>query len=179
MSEDRLADAAGITRDRPRGDGVILGRAIAELAEAGRRNQPDLPDPCATCAFRVGCMTNTMPATVLDAFRCATGADPAVFGCHHGMAAGQPTRKCAGWLAAQAADWPDVDRVMSDLAAKLDALPDRDLVRDRYDAWIARIDPHGDLDDYQRGRLWLRDDPCGLLATPTAGIPDTTQDGRA
>ena len=39
-----------------------------------------------------------------------------------------------------------------------------DAIRERFDAWIARIDPNGELDDYQRGRLWLRDDPCGLMA---------------
>lgn len=168
---DTLASAAGMeARDRPRGDGAVIGRALAALMEAGRLIQPDLPDPCATCAFRLGCMTNTLPATVLTAFRCATGVDDSPFGCHHGMTDGMPTKKCAGWMAAQAADWPEVQAISARMLAELDALPEHDVVRLATDAWLARVDPRGELDDYQRGRLWLRDDPAGLLSTtPAAG----------
>jgi len=164
QTSDRLAEQAGFKRDAPGNHGYVVGKALAALSDAGRKIQGDLPDPCATCAFRLGCMTNAMPATVLTAFQCATGADDSPFGCHHGMEGGRPVKKCAGWLAAQAADWPDAQRIMSDLQAGLKALPERDEIRDAYNAWIARVDPAGDLDDYARGRLWLRDDPCGLLA---------------
>lgn len=58
-------------------------------------------------------------------------------------------------------------------AALKDAEGKPDTVRAAYDAWISRIDPLGTMDDYQRGRLWLRDDPCGLLShlrpTPSEG----------
>ena len=164
MAPDKLADAAGIKRDRPADAGYAVGKAIAALAEAGRSIQPDLPDACATCAFRLGCMTNAMPATVLDAFKCSTGADDSEFGCHHGMVEGRPVKRCAGWMAAQTADWPDVKRIMAQLEREFETLPERDTIRELYDAWIAVIDPAGELDDYQRGRLWLRDDPCGLLS---------------
>jgi hypothetical protein len=161
---DELAAAACMeARDRPRGDGAVIGKALSALADAGRLVQPDLPDPCATCAFRLGCMTNTLPATVLIAFQCATGVDDAPFGCHHGMVEGQPAKKCAGWMAAQAADWPEVQEISARMMAELDALPEQDTIRSATDEWLARVDPEGRLDDYQRGRLWLRDDPAGLL----------------
>jgi hypothetical protein len=157
---DVLAEGAGMeAREQPRADGAVLGEAIAALADAGRLIDPSVPDPCATCAFRRGTMTNMMPTTVLTAFNCATGVDDSPFGCHHGMVDGRPTKKCAGWLAAQAADWPDVNRVLGKLQADLDALPDPEARPDGYAEWIARIDPEGRLDAYQRGRLWLRDFP--------------------
>lgn len=165
-SRDELAEAADIVRSRPRSDAASIGRALATLAAAGRRNRSDLSDPCATCAFRFGCMTNAMPPTVLVALRCTIGIDEGPFHCHHGVAGDQPTRECVGWKATQAADASDLQRMFDDLTVAFDTPYDRasDPVLTGFDAWIQRIDPNGRLDDHQRGRLWLRDDPCGLMA---------------
>jgi hypothetical protein len=106
-------------------------------------------------------MTNMMPTTVLTAFNCSIGVDDSPFGCHHGMQDGRPTRKCAGWLAAQAADWPDVQRIMAKLKLDLAAIEgEPDLVRAQFDEWVARVDPAGEMDAYDRGRRWLRDFPA-------------------
>lgn len=101
-------------------------------------------------------MTNQMAGTGLEALKCATGADPAPFGCHHGMKDGQPNKVCAGWLAALVAP-PEVVAAVGDrLLAAINSLEGPDEVREAFDAWIAKVDPDNRLDDYQRGRLYLR-----------------------
>lgn len=148
------ADEQG--RDRPSRHGAFLGRALAKLAEAGRAIEPTLPDMCATCAFREGCMTNQMAATGLQALNCSIGVDPALFCCHHGLKDGEPTRVCAGYAAARLAPFETVKAVTAELVQNLDGASGPDEIRADFDAWIAEADPDGRLNDYERGRLYLR-----------------------
>lgn len=143
------------SRERPSRHGAILGEALARIAES----VPGAMDGCcATCAFRRGCMTNQMASTGLVAFKCATGADPAGFACHHGMKDGEPTKICAGWLACRLAEFETVKEVSAWLTDQLAALHegDHDPIREAFDAWIAEVDPDGRLNDYERGRMYLR-----------------------
>jgi hypothetical protein len=147
-----------MARERPSTHGAIVGEALAQIAESVTGALPK--DCCATCAFRRGCMTNQMASTGLVAWKCAIGADPDPFACHHGMVDGEPTKVCAGWLAAKVADFEDVKRISAEMLAKVNALPDDGLdpdpVREAFDAWIERVDPDHSMDDYRRGRLYLR-----------------------
>jgi hypothetical protein len=143
-------------RDKPSYHGLVLGKALAALAEAGRAQLPELPDMCATCAFRPDCMTSQMAATGLTAFNCAVGVDDSPFGCHHGMKDGEPTKRCVGHLAARAAPFERLKAILAQLGEDLGSIPDPDPVRAEFDAWIARVDPDDRMDDYQRGRMWLR-----------------------
>jgi hypothetical protein len=162
-------------RDRPSRHGAILGAALARIEAEGRRFGPDLPDCCATCAFRPGCMTNMMAATGLTALNVLLGIDGEAFACHHGMKDGQPTKLCAGYAAAKLAPF---EFVMAEIAAMHDELgapPSHDAIRAEFDAWIARVDPDGMLDDYARGRLFLRDRPFTVAhgnidRSPTKGF---------
>lgn len=142
-------------RERPSTHGAIVGEALAKIAESVTGELPR--DCCATCAFRRGCMTNQMASTVLDAFKCATGVDPSGFACHHGMKDGEATKICAGWLAAQLAEFETVKAICGDMVEALQARSedDHDPIREAFDAWIAEVDPEGRLNDYQRGRLYL------------------------
>jgi hypothetical protein len=154
-------------RERPSTHGAILGEALARLAESVTGSLPS--GCCATCAFRRGCMTNQMASTGLVAFKCAVGADPDPFACHHGMKDGEPSKICAGWLACQLADFETVKEISAWLTARLaehsDDAPDP--IREAFDAWIAEIDPTGAMDDYQRGRLYLR---RPLVSPPSARL---------
>lgn len=145
-----------MARDRPSTHGAIVGEALTKIVESVSGSLP--ASCCSTCAFRPETMTNQMAATVLVAFKCAVGTDPDPFACHHGMKDGEPTKVCAGWLASQLADFDAVKRISGEMVEKLAAISDTetDPVRDRFDAWIAEVDPEGRLNDYQRGRLYLR-----------------------
>lgn len=145
-------------RERPSTHGALVGQAIASMASAGRRVDPAIPEECATCAFRAGTMTNQMASTVLDALQCAIGADPAVFACHHGMNGCEPTRVCAGWLAAQKAPYAEVRQIAELLHHALDArvAGGPDPIRDAFDAWLSTVDPHGVMNDHQRARIYAR-----------------------
>jgi hypothetical protein len=144
--------------ERPSRHGAILGAALAQLAEAGCRAVGDDAVPwCATCAFKPGSMPNQMAATGLTAYKCAIGVDPEPFGCHHGLALdGQPTRLCAGWLAAKHAPWELVKEVSERLALALQDVGGDDPIRADCDAWLAAVDPKGEMDNYQLARLWLK-----------------------
>jgi hypothetical protein len=146
-------------RDRPSQHGVILGEGLAAMAAAGREAKPDLPEMCATCAFRPGCMTNRMASTGKVALDCVMGIDPEQFACHHGMKDGEPTKLCVGYAAAIAAPFETKKTILFDIATRLSAMPVRDEVRERFDAWVAEIDPEDKLDDYARGRSYLRSFP--------------------
>lgn len=143
--------------ERPSRHGQLLGKALAKLAYAGHMASVAPLDMCATCAFREGCYTNQMAATGLTAFNCAAGIDDSPFGCHHGMKDGEPTKLCAGWIAAKQAPFATLVAVTTDLSEQLAAHGDvADSVRAETDAWLAEIDPDGKLDNYQRGRMFLR-----------------------
>lgn len=144
-------------RDGPSQHGAYVGQALVALAEAGRAADPACDrEMCATCAFRPDCMTNQMAATGLVAIKCAIGADPDPFGCHHALKDGTPTRLCAGYYAAQRAPFEAMKAIMFELTEKLGSMSGPDAVRAAFDEWVAGVDPDGKLDDYARGRLYLR-----------------------
>jgi len=147
---------AQTTRERPSRHGAILGEALAAMERAGRAAGPALPDMCATCAFREGCMTNQMAATGSQALNCVLGVDPDEFACHHGMKEGQPVRYCAGYVAARRAPFPVIKAALSIAMGKLAAASGSDEVREAFDAWLAEVDPDNRMDDYQRARLYER-----------------------
>jgi len=154
---------AGNDRDRPSAHGKLAGKAIALLESAGRREMPGLPEGCATCAFREGCMTNMMAGTTLVALKCALGQDADRFACHHGMKDGQPKKLCAGYVAAILASHTLKEQVVLAMVEDLACLPEHDQVRADFDAWIAEVDPAGTMDDYERARWYERH----RLSTPT------------
>lgn len=141
--------------DRPSRHGALMGDLLAKLAEAGARDDLDgiLEFMCVTCAFRRGSLPNTSAGTALIAYKCAIGADPDPFGCHHGMVDGKPERLCAGYLAAQKAPF---DLVKSATQKLHEALADlgHDDVQAEFDEWADRIDPDNKLDVYVLARKW-------------------------
>lgn len=152
-------------RERPSRHGAVVGAALSEIERTGRGQAPEAPAMCATCAFREGCMTNQMASTVLVAFKCAIGADPALFACHHGLIDGEPTRPCGGWVASLAAPFDEVKRIAAKMQAELAEPTDRDLIREVFDAWVAKVDPENTLNDYERGRLYLRAVQAGAFGS--------------
>lgn len=142
-------------RERPSRHGAILGRALSEMVDAGG----GCTGTCATCAFKPGTMTNQMAATGLTALHCALGSDPDPFGCHHGMADGQPTKLCAGYEAARRASFEDVRAIMERLKKRMDAMSGPDEVRIAYDVWAEQADPSHALNDYQLARLYEKQRP--------------------
>lgn len=147
------------TADRPSRHGALLGEALAKIADAGRKANPGVPDPCLTCAFRLGSMPNQMAGTGKIALDCVTGADPDDFACHHGMDENWPTRLCAGYAAARLAPFDVAREALADLVKKLNAAAGDDEIRARFDAWLAEVDPDGDLDVYQLGRRYAANPP--------------------
>jgi hypothetical protein len=153
-------------RDRPSRHGKILGEALAVIAAAGRTAAPEvLPDLCATCAFREGCMSNQMASTGVMALNCVLGIDPAQFACHHGMKEGNPTKLCVGYLASLLAPFEVTKAVLLELTKRLDAQGGPDDVRAAFDAWFAEVDPAGEMDVYKVARLFSR----SPLAAPKGG----------
>lgn len=148
--------------DRPSTYGAILGMALFQIAEAGRRAMgAGTPDMCATCAFRPGSMPNQSATTGLLAFNCAIGIDRDGFGCHHGLSDGIPTRDCAGWLVARHAPFEVVKEVtarVSDILSRIQQ-GDPDPIRLAFDKWRLEVDPKHAMDNYQLARLMLRQAP--------------------
>lgn len=153
----------GDDRDRPSRHGVLLGKALAFMAEIGRKRAPDLPETCATCAFRDGSMPNQMASTGLLALNCVLNVDPDDFACHHGMKDGEPTKLCAGYLASRVAPFRAVKGAIEALNNALAAQSGPDDVRAEFDAWWDEIDPQRTMDAYQLGRAWLRRSPIGAM----------------
>jgi hypothetical protein len=145
-----------LDRDRPSAHGAILGEFLSALEKAGRTVDPNIADPCATCAFRQGSMPNQMGGTTLAAFHCTIGTDPAPFGCHHRMKDGTPTHMCAGYAAARLAPFEYVKAELEKTNARLADLPPDDKLRAEFDAWVATIDPDNRMDDYARSRAYAR-----------------------
>jgi hypothetical protein len=125
---------------------------LARVYEIGREQSPELPDPCLTCAFRAGSMPNQCAGTGKVTLDCLLRAD--TFGCHHGMKNGEPSKLCVGWVAALKAPFKEVQHLLGEMYAELQALPDADPVRAEFDAWVKSIDPEGSLDVYQLGRAY-------------------------
>lgn len=144
-------------RGRPSQHGAALGEALADIAKAGAVGTDLLSAMCATCAFREGSLANQLAGTGVVALNCVLGVDPDDFACHHGMKNGEPTKLCAGFLAAQLAPREIVLAAVQLVSARLAALPDHDAVRAAFDEKAARFDPDGRMDNYQWGRALLRD----------------------
>lgn len=143
--------------ERPSRHGAIMGQALIALADADREASGVNPDQmCATCAFRPGAMTNQMAATGLIAYKCAIGADPAEFACHHSMKDGETTRLCTGYLMARAAPFETVRAISEGVCTGLDLADGPDTIRDDFDAWLAKVDPDNQLDNYRRARLYAK-----------------------
>jgi hypothetical protein len=137
----------------------MLGRALALMAAFGRKDAGfEIPEGCATCAFREGCMTNMTAGTLKIALDCVLGIDPDRFACHHGMKEGEPTKLCTGYVAAILAPFSLVKEVMTAINADMKAMGDGpDEVRAEFDAWLAKADPEGKIDDvYQLARMYER-----------------------
>lgn len=88
------------TRNLPTAEGYFLGDCLAALYDEHepevRASIPNIPDRCATCAFRAGTLPNGCPSTVMDALKCIIEGHP--FLCHTGMRDGEATAVCAGYL---------------------------------------------------------------------------------
>lgn len=143
-------------RERPSQHGAMLGQALSDLAKAGAVGTGLLDLMCPTCAFREGCMTNQMAATGSEALKCLTGEDEADFCCHYGMKNGQPSRLCAGFVAAQRAPFDVFKNTLRTLSDRLTLLPAHDAERAAFDAWAAIHDPDGTMDDYERSRRYSK-----------------------
>lgn len=145
-------------RERPSTHGAILGDALAELANAS----PIPAEMCATCAFRRGSYPNQSAATGLVALKCATRVDHDAFVCHHGMKGGEPSRMCDGFLAVLLVPDAERQRIVEAMVAKVNAHDGAapDAVRAACDAWLATVDPEGDLNDHVRARLWAKRPPA-------------------
>lgn len=113
-------------RERPSKHGAILGAGMVALAEAGRKHSPELPPMCATCAFDPNSMTNKMAGTLITAMNCVLGIDTDRFACHHGMDDGQPTKLCAGYIAAVLAPWDYTMEVMTIISNELNSMDGQD-----------------------------------------------------
>ncbi len=166
---------SGNERDRPSRHGRIMGQALALIAMAGRRDAPmEMPDMCATCAFREGCFTNQCAGTGVVAMRIVAGVDPDRFACHHGRDAdGQPSKLCIGYVAARLAAPSFVHEVLATLKDDLDAAGGEgpDEVRAAFDTWLAKIDPGGKMDDYRRAREYnkhLKETGSDAIQSPEA-----------
>lgn len=148
-----------IEGDRPSHHGSLLGAVLATLADLGERDSPvPLGERCATCAFREGTVPNQTAGTGMVALNCTLGIDPDRFACHHGMKDGTPTKLCVGWIAARLAPWSKVRELVSMLNEELaKGDPEVDEIRAGFDAWLHRVDPHGELDVYQVARAALRE----------------------
>jgi hypothetical protein len=63
--------------DRPSLHGKMLGKALALMADLGRRDAPmPIPDQCLTCAFLEGSMPNQTAGTGMIALNCVLRIDP-------------------------------------------------------------------------------------------------------
>lgn len=144
--------------DRPSLHGKMLGKALALIAEIGRRDAPmPIPDTCLTCAFREGTMPNQTAGTGMVALNCVLRIDTDRFACHHGLKEGQPQRLCAGYIAAMLAPFSEVRELLAAFHHELAAIEDQpDDVRAAFDAWINRADPERRMDVYQAAREYAK-----------------------
>lgn len=135
--------------------GAALGKALSEIESKGRLINPNIPEKCNGCAFRLGTLANQSASTVKDAVGALANLDDAVFVCHHGLdEEGLPTRPCYGYEAAIKADKSVVLPILEDALQNLTPDNGIDLLAKEYWEWIEEIDPNNELDDYQRGRKW-------------------------
>lgn len=139
--------------------GRALGVELARLADSQVAAHPDIDERCLTCAFREGTMTNSMAPTLLEAVNCVVGIDDAMFGCHHGLKDGKPTKICAGYVLCMMA--PAKERLAAveraHHALKALGINDDDKTHDQdFLAWQHGHDPDRQLDDYQLARAYAK-----------------------
>jgi hypothetical protein len=145
--------------DRPTRHGKILGNFLRLMAETGRTlpGGNEIPESCLTCAFSPGTMPNISAGTGMVAFNCVVGINEDDFACHHGMKEGEPTKLCAGYLAALLVPFDLMKQAMFNLNEELNAMDTSpDELRIAFDAWRATIDPEMKLDVYQLGREYAK-----------------------
>ena len=154
--------------DRPSRHGALLGEVLAIMSDLGRRDAPMLiPDACLTCAFRRGSMPNQTAGTGIAALNCALGVDKDRFACHHGMKAGEPTKLCAGYIAALLAPWSEVKEIVRAFYDELAAVPNGpDELRTAFDAWLDGADPERKMDVYEAARAYAKHVATASLTTP-------------
>lgn len=149
--------------DRPSMHGKFLGDLLVRIAREGRKANPflNLPEMCLTCAFRTDTFPNLAAGTGLHALNCVTGVDQADFCCHHGMKDGDPTRVCAGYVAAKLAPFEITKQLLVDLMGGLNRFSSIekgdgyvDSIRAEFDAWYVTADPEGKMDAYQLARAY-------------------------
>lgn len=92
--------------NRPTPEGRLLGKELARLADKAedeaRKQFPDQPERCQSCAFRANTIPNGCPETVMDALKCVMEGVP--FMCHQIRDDdGNCTEMCMGWLNSQMA----------------------------------------------------------------------------
>lgn len=150
--------------DRPSLHGKLMGKALALMADLGRRDAPlEIPETCLTCAFREGSMPNQTAGAGIMALNCVLRIDMDRFACHHGMKAGEPSKLCSGYIAAMLAPFSEVKEILAafhDELATIESEPDH--VRAAFDAWLNKADPERRLDVYQAAREYAKSE----LATP-------------
>lgn len=144
--------------DRPSIHGKMMGKALALMADLGRRDAPmPIPDMCLTCAFRDGSMPNMTAGTGIMALNCVLRIDPDRFACHHGMKEGEPQRLCSGYIAAMLAPFSEIKEILTAFYEELAAIEERhDEVRTAFDKWLNHVDPERRLDVYQAAREYAK-----------------------
>lgn len=75
------------------------------------------------------------------------------------MKDGEPTRLCAGFIAAKLAPFSFAQDVLVDLNRRLNAQEGPDQVRAAFDAWLAEVDPERKMNDYQLARVHAGNPP--------------------
>jgi hypothetical protein len=142
-------------RARPSRHGAFLGEALSLIEMAGRKDFPgELAPLCATCAFRPGSLPNQTAETGVIALNTVLGIDKDRFACHHGMKDGQPSKLCAGYIAARLAPFSFTKEVLAAMLTQLDRLEGPDEVREAFDAWFAQVDSTGKTDEYKLARIY-------------------------
>lgn len=108
---------------KPSAHGRVLGAELTTIADAMAPLHPDIPERCATCAFRHGTFPNGCASTLSEALNCVIGADPSPFHCHHGLKDGEgPMRLCSGYLLVNGAPFADLKAGLERAGAKLNAM---------------------------------------------------------
>lgn len=144
--------------DRPTLHGKMMGKALALMADLGRRDAPmPIPEQCLTCAFREGTAPNMSAGTGIMALNCVLRIDPDRFACHHGMKDGEPSKLCSGYIAAMLAPFSEVKEILTAFHEELAGIENEpDNVREAFDAWLNRADPERRMDVYQAAREYAK-----------------------
>ena len=145
-----------MSRSVPSEHGKLLGDILADLYDDYKSSED--PSPCKGCAFKRNSWANMSAATGLEAFKTSLGLypEPTIFGCHHGMVAGQPTRLCEGFTVAirVRSDRDKMQNLCGQLVAALADIGEPSEIVQSANTFIAKHDPDDELDDYERAKAW-------------------------